>query len=68
MADRSPLAFIYATLFVIVALGALLRTYSLETIPPGLWRDEARNGTYALQSRNELLAPRFFANRISQPT
>jgi len=44
-------------LIAIIALAAALRLYSLDTIPPGLWPDEALNGTQALTEPLKLFYP-----------
>lgn len=41
---------IYILLFLIVALGLFLRTYHIETAPPGIYPDEAVNGQDAVQA------------------
>lgn len=38
----------YAVLLAIVLLAAVLRLYRLESLPPGMWHDEAYNGLDAL--------------------
>jgi len=40
----------YALLFLITALGLFLRTYHIETAPPGIYPDEAVNGQDAIRA------------------
>lgn len=44
-------------LAAIISIAAFLRLYSLDTIPPGLWPDEALNGTQALTEPPKLYYP-----------
>src|SRR3989344_5234992 len=37
-------------LFLIILVAAFLRFYDIKTPPPGLWADEAMNGTNAIQA------------------
>lgn len=40
----------YSLLFLIIALGIFLRTYHIETAPPGIYPDEAMNGEDAIKA------------------
>jgi len=40
-------------LIIIVAIGAFFRLYQLDTIPPGVWPDEAFNGSTALSALHD---------------
>lgn len=42
--------FNYVLLFLILALGIFLRTYHIETAPPGIYPDEAVNGQDAIRA------------------
>lgn len=44
-------------LAAIIFIAAALRLYSLDTTPPGLWPDEALNGTQALEEPLKLFYP-----------
>jgi len=44
-------------LAAIILIAAVLRVYKLDTIPPGLWPDEALNGTQALGEPLKLYYP-----------
>lgn len=41
---------VYILLFLIIALGAFLRTYNIDNAPPGIYPDEAVNGEDALRA------------------
>ncbi len=47
----------YLILAAIILVAAFLRVYKLDTIPPGLWPDEALNGTQALEEPFKLFYP-----------
>ncbi|MDZ4385210.1 MAG: hypothetical protein U0944_02205, partial [Candidatus Moranbacteria bacterium] len=40
----------YILLFLILALGLFLRTYHIDTAPPGIYPDEAVNGQDAIRA------------------
>ena len=44
-----PAATRYALLLLILAIAGFLRLYRLSTVPPGLYRDEAMDGSNALE-------------------
>ncbi|HUS13839.1 MAG TPA: glycosyltransferase family 39 protein, partial [Chloroflexia bacterium] len=52
-ADRLPRGYEWLLLAALFALGLLLRLPNLQSVPPGLWFDEAQNGIIS----QELLAP-----------
>ena len=44
-------------LLLILAIGSFFRLWQLETIPPGLWSDEAINANQAISSPGEIFYP-----------